>query len=83
MALIQCDVTGCRFNGQRRCTLSDIMVAPGPVAVIPDVLGHDSSFYDGQLRAGYAAEFDAYVAYAETHPDSMGPGALCHSYEPR
>ena len=82
MALVYCDVTGCRFNGQQRCTLGEIAVAPGPVAEIAEVLGHDSSYYDGQLRAGYAEEFNAYVQYAETHPESIGPGALCRSYSP-
>lgn len=82
MAFIQCDVTGCRFNGQRRCTLAEIFVGPGPVGIVPEVLGHDSSYYDGQLRAGYASEFEAYALYAETHPEASGPGALCESYAP-
>ncbi len=83
MALIHCDVTGCWHNGQSRCTLAEITVAPGSVAVMPEVLGHNSSYYDGQLRAGYASEFDAYVAYAESHPETTSPGAICGSYSPR
>lgn len=83
MALIQCAMTGCRFNGQNRCTLPEITVTPGQVAHIPAVLGAASSFYNEQLYAGYSTEFESYVAYAHEHPNDGIAGALCATYDPR
>jgi hypothetical protein len=82
MATIRCEVTTCRFNGQRRCTLSSIAVGSAPVAAPPDVLGATASAYDGQLRAGYATEFESYVAYALDQAQGYADGAACLSFSP-
>lgn len=82
MARIVCDVTACRFNSRQLCTLPGIQVGPAPVTVRPDVLGATASFYDGQLRAGYATEFEAYVEYAHHAHGNQEDGAACLSYSP-
>lgn len=80
MTVIQCNVTNCRYNDVGRCSLTEIVVSPGSIAVIPGMLEQTSQLPDGDWRAGYASEFEAYAAYAETHPDSLAAGALCQSY---
>lgn len=82
MARIVCDVTTCRFNSRNLCTLSGIQVGPAPVTVAPTVLGATASAYDGQLRAGYATEFEAYVDYAHEADGGRQDGAACLSYSP-
>jgi hypothetical protein len=82
MASIRCEVTTCRFNGQRRCTLASIQVGDSTVMARPEVLGATSASYDGQLRAGYATEFESYVAYALNQAEGYADGAACLSFSP-
>lgn len=80
MTQIQCECTECRYNGQGLCLADQILVTPGSVAAVPDVL--DTTGIRDDWRPGYASEFDAYAAYAGSHPESLGSGALCKSYTP-
>ncbi|MCY0900149.1 MAG: DUF1540 domain-containing protein [Firmicutes bacterium] len=82
MTIIQCDASECQHNDQGLCGLEEIYVGPGSVGSIPDILEASPSFQSGQLRPGYASEFEAYVDYASTHPEALFPGALCKSYSP-
>ncbi len=77
---IICHATGCRFNTRHECSLMHIQVGPSPVPVPPPVLGATASAYDGQLRAGYVAEFEAYTEYAGQQTESFEEGARCLSY---
>lgn len=77
---IICHATGCRFNARHECSLMRIQVGPTEVPVPPEVLGATASAYDGQLRAGYATEFEAYSAYAGQQADGFREGAACLSY---
>ena len=79
MALIRCDVALCRYNRQRRCTLRGIQIGPGVVLPDPPAMGGMATSY-GQLRAGYAQEFDAYAAFAEELAPEARPGAACLSF---
>ena len=45
-------------------------------------MGAVAASYDGQLRAGYATEFDDYVAYANSVPVHTLNGAICASFAP-
>lgn len=83
MALIRCEATRCRYNGQRRCTLGRIEIGPGVTPTEPPVMGAVAASYDGQLRAGYAQEFEAYVAFAGELAPEVRPGAVCLSFVPR
>ena len=82
MAEIGCQVTTCRFNTRNHCSLSSVQVGPGHVTVTSPVLEAVASSYDGQLRAGYATEFDAYADYANGHPTHSLPGAVCTTFAP-
>jgi hypothetical protein len=82
MATIRCEVTTCRFNGQRRCTLSSIRIGSAQVGSPPSILGATTAGYDGQLRAGYATEFESYVAYALDQAQGATDGAACLSFSP-
>ena len=82
MASIRCDVTTCRFNGQRQCTLSRISVGPVAQPEPPYVLGATASYYDRQLRAGYATEFESYATYALDQAARYTDGAACFSFSP-
>ncbi|MGC8487018.1 MAG: DUF1540 domain-containing protein [Clostridia bacterium] len=77
---IICHATGCRFNTRHECSLMRIQVGPTNVPVPPAVLGATSSAYDGQLRAGYATEFEAYTDYAAQQAEEFRDGAACVSY---
>jgi ferredoxin-NADP reductase len=83
MAAITCEATACRYNARRRCTLTHIRVGPGVTPVAPAIIGATAASYDGQLRAGYAQEFEAYVAFAEELAPEFRPGAACLSFAPR
>ncbi len=76
MALIRCEVAHCRYNRQRRCSLREIQIGPGVVPPDPPAM---ATLY-GQLRAGYAQEFDAYAAFAEELAPEARPGAACLSF---
>ena len=77
---IICHATGCQFNARHACSLMRIRVGTTEVPVAPEVLGATSSAYDGQLRAGYAAEFEAYTDYAAEQTAGFREGAACLSY---
>lgn len=83
MALIHCEATVCRYNTRRRCTLARIQVGPGPMPEEASPLGAVAAAYDGQLRAGYAQEFEAYVAFADELAPAVREGAACLSFVPR
>lgn len=82
MARIRCDVTTCRFNVPRYCTLAHIDVGPAPQPMPPEVLGATASGYDGQLRVGYVSEFESYAAYALNQAAGYMDGAQCLSFSP-
>jgi hypothetical protein len=79
VSTIVCQVTGCRFNARQRCTLPSIRVEPADILDVPEVVG---SPYDGQLRAGYATEFEDYTTYAQQQAGALKPGAACFSFSP-
>ncbi len=84
MADIHCEVTGCRFNARRRCTLAGIQIGVGPVrsAALPPSLQDTIESLTGHLRRGYGSEFLEYAAYAETQTRDAEAGAICHSFAP-
>ncbi|MCY0878062.1 MAG: DUF1540 domain-containing protein [Firmicutes bacterium] len=82
MTLIQCDATNCRHNDQGLCALDQIYVGPGSSGALPDILESSPAYALDDLRPGYASEFEAYVGYATTHPDTLLSGAFCKSYDP-
>lgn len=82
MAEIACEVTACRFNARNRCSLPSVKIGPGDVTVTSPVLGAVASSYDGQLRAGYATEFEAYTDYANSQASQILPGAICTTFAP-
>jgi hypothetical protein len=83
MATIRCEVTTCRYNSARRCTLSQIQIGHQPAQPASTLTASIGTVYDGQPRAGYATEFEEYVAYALAQPgDGAEPGAACLSYAP-
>ena len=83
MALIHCEATVCRYNARRRCTLARIRVGPGVMPDAASPLGAIAAAYDGQLRAGYAQEFESYVAFADELAPLVQDGAACLSFAPR
>ena len=82
MPIITCQATSCRFNARHRCTLAQIRVGPADIPQSPEVLGVQAAAYDGQLRAGYATEFEDYTAYARQQFGSYAAGATCLSFSP-
>ncbi|MCL8208843.1 MAG: DUF1540 domain-containing protein [Actinomycetia bacterium] len=83
MASIRCEVTFCRFNGGRRCTLGEIRISPAPIPGGATLLGTSAAAYDGQLRAGYATEFESYADWARDQVKTWEDGAACFSFSPR
>ena len=81
MAVILCDVVRCRNNGQGQCMLDRIIVTPGSVAMRPETLPGPSRLGDSPWLSGYSGEYEAYLGYAQDHPD-LRSGALCGSYAP-
>ncbi len=82
MAEITCQVTTCRFNARNHCSLPSVQIGPGDVTVTSPVLGAVASSYDGQLRAGYATEFEAYTDYANSQASHILHGAICTTFAP-
>jgi len=85
VAIILCEVSGCRYQSRRRCTLSGIQIAVGPVRTseIPEALESQVQALAGHSRRGYASEFLAYAEYAETMVDEdTQAGAICYSFAP-
>ncbi len=82
MATIACQVTTCRFNARQRCTLSAVQIGSGDVAVSSPVLDAVVSSDAGQLRAGYASEFESYAEYANSQVSQILPGAICTTFNP-
>jgi hypothetical protein len=84
MALILCEVSGCRYQSRQRCTLAGIQIAVGPVRTsdLPPALENQVEALSGHSRRGYASEFLAYAEYAESIADQERPGAVCYSFAP-
>ena len=85
MAVIHCEVSGCRFNARQRCTLTGIQIAVGSVTNSPlfDPLQSQADELAGYARRGYASEFLAYAEYAETVTELQPqPGPICYSFAP-
>ncbi|MCL5064522.1 MAG: DUF1540 domain-containing protein [Firmicutes bacterium] len=85
MAIILCDVSGCRYQSRQRCTLTGIQIAVGPVrtSAVPDALESQVQSLAGNSRRGYASEFLAYAQYAESMAEEQTQaGAICYSFAP-
>ena len=85
MAVIHCEVSGCRYQSRQRCTLAGIQIAAGPVRTsnIPETLESQVEALAGHSRRGYASEFLAYAEYAENMiEEGPQPGAICYSFAP-
>lgn len=84
MAIIYCEVSGCRYQSRRQCTLAGIQVAIGsvPTVEIPLALEGEVDSLAGHDRRGYASEFLAYAEYAESLAQEPRPGGICYSFAP-
>ena len=82
MAVIACAAADCRHNRAGVCSADQIAVRPGAVAVLPNMLEDTSRLTQGSWLVGYEAEFEAYRGYAQNHPGSAEPGAICQSFDP-
>jgi hypothetical protein len=85
MAVIYCEVSGCRYQSRQRCTLAGIQIAVGPVRSpdLPEALESQVEALAGHARRGYASEFLEYAEYAESVAgDEPRPGAVCYSFAP-